>query len=312
MLTNLRFLLLFAFLLQGCSAGKMKITVSKNIVLEGIPSGSGIEKQDDLYYVIGDDSPYLYCLDNDFKTISKTLLLDTAIGGKGRIRKAEKADFESMEKTGENEFVILGSGSKSPQRDVFIRVLLQDSIIIEPLKAAGFYNSLRGLPQLKNSELNIEATAFSNNHLFLFNRKKNLIIKFDYNELMSYLKGERTFPTPEIKEFTLPKINGIEAGFSGATALLKEPKIIFTASVENTTNAYDDGEILGSFIGMIDLSFNVISSDIDYCLIPNTDGNLKVESVTIEEEISSGKTKVILITDDDKGNSRLLESELFW
>ncbi|MBK8681072.1 MAG: hypothetical protein IPN31_04040 [Bacteroidetes bacterium] len=110
----------------------------------------------------------------------------------------------------------------------------------------------------------------------------------------------------------MPKINGIEAGFSGATALKGEPKIIFTASVENTNNAYDDGEILGSVIGVIDISNNTISDAIIYCQIPNTDINLKVESVTVEEEIAKGKIKVILITDDDQGNSTILKSILEW
>ena len=130
--------------------------------------------------------------------------------------------------------------------------------------------------------------------------------------MLSYIKGEFIFPEPEIRQFLLPKINGIEAGFSGATALKDEAKIIFTASVENTDNAYDDGKILGSFIGIIDISNNTISETFDYCLIPNTDADLKVESVTIEEEISSKKTKVVLITDDDKGNSTIIKSLLLW
>src|SRR5690606_13507364 len=144
------------------------------------------------------------------------------------------------------------------------------------------------------------------------NRKKNLIIKFQYKALLSYIKGERDFPEPEIKQYSLPKINGIEAGFSGATALLGEPRIIFTASVENTDNAYDDGEILGSFIGMINISNNTISEVFTYCEIPNYEANLKVESVTVYEEIAPGKTKVVLITDDDRGNSIILESLLHW
>src|SRR5690606_20368636 len=133
-------------------------------------------------------------------------------------------------------------------------ILLKDSITVEKYDISNFYNNLRKLPIFKDSELNIEATAFHNNQIFLFNRKKNLIIKFQYKALLSYIKGERDFPKPEIKQYSLPIINGIEAGFSGATALLGEPRIIFTASVENTDNAYDDGEILGSFIGMIDIS----------------------------------------------------------
>ena len=290
----------------------MKITVSNYIKLENVPSGSGIVKSGDTYYVIGDDSPFLFSLDKAFKVISKTRLIDSDPSSDGRILKSVKPDFESLEMIGENELVVFGSGSKSPQRDVFIRILLQDSVIIERHAISEFYDNLRNLPIFKDSELNIEATAFYNDQIFIFNRRKNLIIKFEYKDLLSYIKGETAFPKPEITEFFLPKINGVEAGFSGATALKGQPKIIFTASVEDTDNAYDDGEILGSFIGLIDISNNTVSHSFDYCEIPNAEENLKVESVTVEEEISSGETKVVLITDDDLGNSIILEGVVLW
>lgn len=171
---------------------------------------------------------------------------------------------------------------------------------------------MRNLPIFKDSELNIEATAFSDGELYLFNRRKNLIIKFNYEHFVSFIKGECSIPELEIKEYSLPKMNGIEAGFSGATILKNQPKIIFTASVEDTINPYDDGEILGSFIGMIDLSNKTISNQIEFCQIPNTTENFKVESVTVKEEISIGETNVILITDDDQGNSMIIESVLLW
>ncbi len=290
----------------------MKITVLDKIKIEKIPSGSGIIKSEDKYYIIGDDSPFLFTLNKEFKVISTTGLLDTVNFSDKRITKSKKPDFEALELIGKNEVVVFGSGSKSPQRNIFMRILLKDSIIVEKYDISDLYNNLRNLPILNDSELNIEAAAFRNNQIFLFNRKKNLIIRFDYKDLLTYLKGEIAFPKPVIRQFLLPKINGIESGFSGATALKGEPKIIFTASVENTNNAYDDGEILGSFIGMIDISNNNISDQFNYCQIPNTEENLKAESVSIEKEISTGKTKVVLITDDDKGNSTIIKSILLW
>ncbi|MBP7398476.1 MAG: hypothetical protein KA954_02745 [Chitinophagales bacterium] len=305
-------LIFFTFFIQACNTPDMKITVADKIIIANIPSGSGIIKSGDAYYIIGDDSPFLFALNNEFKVTSQTQLLDAANFSDNRIIKSEKPDFEAVEMIGENEIVIFGSGSKSPQRNIFFRIVLKDSMIIEKHDVTDFYDNLRKLPILKDSELNIEATAFYNNQIFLFNRKKNVIIQFDYKNLLAYLRKEIAFPYPEIKQFILPKINGIEAGFSGATALKGEPKIIFTASVENTNNAYDDGEILGSVIGVIDISNNTISDAFIYCQIPNTDINLKVESVTVEEEIASGKIKVILITDDDQGNSTILKSILEW
>lgn len=290
----------------------MKITNINHTELENVPSGSGITKFNDAYYVIGDDSPYLFRLGKAFNTVDKTRLVASNNITNGRIIKSEKPDFESLERIGENEMVIFGSGSKSPERDIFIRVLFKESIEIEKYDISEFYNQLRSLPILQDSELNIEATAFFNKQIYLFNRRKNIIIKCKYKELLSYIKDEDTFPKIEIKEYLLPDIEGIESGFSGATILKNDPKIVFTASAEDTNNAYDDGEILGSLIGMIDITNDSLGEISDYCLIPNTEVNLKVESVSIEEEIASGKTKVVMVTDDDLGNSILIEGLLLW
>ena len=289
----------------------MTLTIVDEIQLEKITSGSGIIKSGEIYYVVGDDSPYLYSLNRDFKTISKTPLLDPADFSE-RILKSEKPDFEAMELIDENEIVVFGSGSKSPQRNVFLRILLEEPLKIEKYDISDFYNKLIQLPIFKDSELNIEATAFRNNQLFLFNRRPNLIIRFEYKDFLAYLSDGIDFPQPEIRQFSLPEINEIEAGFSGATALMDEPKIIFTASVENNQNAYEDGEILGSLIGIVDISDNTISESFEYCQIPNAGANLKIESVTVEKEISSGETKVVLISDDDQGNSTLLTGLLLW
>lgn len=289
----------------------MTLSIVDEIQLEKIPSGSGIIKSGEVYYVVGDDSPFLYSLDRDFKTISKTPLLDP-VDFSERILKSEKPDFEGMELIDKNEIVVFGSGSKSPQRNVFLRILLEEPLRIEKYDISDFYSKLIHLPIFKDSELNIEATAFRDNQLYLFNRRPNLILRFEYKDFLAYLHDGIDFPQPEIRQFSLPKINGIEAGFSGATALMDEPKIIFTASVENNQNAYEDGEILGSLIGILDISDNTISESFEYCHIPNAGANLKVESVTVHKEISSGETKVVLVSDDDKGNSTLLTGLLLW
>jgi len=290
----------------------MEFTVFERISVDTIPSGSGIIKTGNTYHIIGDDSPYLFSLNSEFEVITKSPLLDLLSISDNRILKSEKPDFEALELIGQHELVVFGSGSKSPQRDVFVRIELGDSMKIEKYEISGFYDNLRNLPIFNNSELNIEASAFHNNRIYLFNRRKNLIIQFDYPELLAYLRGEAAFPDPVIQEFDLPTINGIEAGFSGATTLQGEPTIIFTASVENTDNAYDDGEILGSYVGLIDISDHHIAESFQYCQIPNEGANLKVESVSVEKEVELGKAELVLITDDDKGNSIVLKGILSW
>lgn len=290
----------------------MEVQILTHKKLDNIPSGSGIAKTDHGYYIIGDDSPYLYFLNENFEVISKTLISDDQNFNGHRIIKAEKADFETLELIDDNELAIFGSGGKSPQRDVFVQVFLNQGMKVEKYDLTNFYNHLRNLPVLKDSELNIEASAFHEGHLYLFNRRKNIIFKLEYHDFLIFIKENGPLPVIEIQDYNLPTINGIEAGFSGATILKNQPKIIFTASVEDTDNSYDDGEILGSFIGVIDISNTSVSENFEFCQVSNSKAHYKVESVTIEEEISDGETKIVLITDDDQGNSTVLESVLFW
>lgn len=112
--------------------------------------------------MVGDDSPFLYALNREFKTISKTPLLDPADFSE-RILKSEKPDFEAMELIDKNEIVVFGSGSKSPQRNILLRIFLEEPLRIEKYDISGFYSKLIQLSQFKNSELNIEATAFRDN-----------------------------------------------------------------------------------------------------------------------------------------------------
>lgn len=88
-------------------------------------------------------------------------------------------------------------------------------------------------------------------------------------------------------------------------------KIIFTGSVEYTDTAYDDGEILGSFIGMIDISNNSLSESIDYCPVLNPGEILKIESNTVLDQ-KPGETEIMMITDDDQGSSMLIHGLLSW
>ena len=291
--------------LKNCSE-KMYITIEKNKTLTDFPSGSGIGYANKKLYAIGDDSPFLYVINTDFQIERKILLYEESEENfKGnRIKKKKKMDFETLEIISDKELVIFGSGSKSPQRDVFFRVILEETPIIEKYSISTFYEAIRKSDFLKNSELNIEATTYADGFLYLFNRANNVIIKTDYQE---FLKSLRTSGIPHLTfvRIKLPIIEGVEAGFSGAT-LLRGSELVFTASVEATNNAYNDGEIIGSLIGILDISSFKNVKIKNFVQIPNIKQNIKVESVAVTS-ISEKEGKLFLITDDDKGNTNLIK-----
>lgn len=288
----------------------MQFSISNQVTLNGIPSGSGIVIANDSYYIIGDDSPTLFVLNKNLEVIQKILLQDTNLADGKRIPKPLKADYEALELIDENELVVFGSGSKSPQRDVFIRVQIGDEPKTETYIITEFYSYVKSLEIFSDSELNIEAVAYRDGVLYLFNRTKNVILFFPYDAFLKYIQGASPLPSVQTRNITLPQLNGIEAGFSGAVALKHQSKILFTASVENTSNAYDDGEILGSFIGIMDITDGLSNTVVECCRIPETKHKLKVESIAIDHEGDDGKAQLILITDDDKGGSEIIKGVL--
>lgn len=290
----------------------ISIKVLNHRVLKGISSASGIIKIHDKYLIIGDDSPYIFSLSDKFDVISK-FPIDFQNNLKvGRIEKAIKKDFEAMELIGEQEIIIFGSGSKSPERDICNKISIKDFHILKTYNISEFYDKLRKLDILQDSYLNIEAVAYRDGNLFLFNRGQNCIFTFNYQELMEYFENLIPLPSFKINSYKLPEIGGIESGFSGATTLANHPFIIFTSSVEDTPNAYDDGEILGSFVGMIEIVEDGLSTTFKSVKFPSIQKTLKIESVTIKEEIKYGTTKIVVVTDDDIEESLILECELTW
>src|SRR5690606_20745831 len=140
-------------------------------------------------------------------------------------------------------------------------------------------------------------------------RRKNVIFTVNYKDFLGFIENNSPFPEIKFAEFKLPDINGIEAGFSGATAWGKS-KILITSSVEDTDNAYDDEEILGSFIGVISLDDNKINETINWVSIQNENKPLKIESIAVDNENSERDIDVVLVTDSDGDKSLILKGNL--
>ena len=84
---------------------------------------------------------------------------------------------------------------------------------------------------------------------------------------------------------------------------------MFTASVENTSDWIQDGEVLGSMIGFIPVSELKDGYEPD-CITLHDKGEailLKVESIVVSGELGNGEYDCILVTDSDGGESEFLE-----
>lgn len=290
------------------------VIVNDTFTHSNLPSGSGLAVVNDTVYVIGDDSPWLFKYSKDRK-ISEKLLLIEGFAPEGRIPKPVKPDFECMAQIQDRDetlLLIFGSGSKSPERDVLVKVVVQEPEITQRYSLTAFYDRLAQFSGGTRKGLNIEAAMVSGKELYLFNRADNAIFVTDWQEFLNTLPDKEAIRKLEIRHFkvSLPELKGVSAGFSGACLLPDTNKILFTATLEDTENWIADGEVLGSYLGVLDMSKPDKEKLVNIFLVLGKDGKPikdKLESVAILSAGENGDLELLAVADNDDGTSLLLE-----
>lgn len=309
---------LFAGFAWGQNNDQLKATVIKSHTLKNVPSASGIEHRKDMHYVIGDDSPWLFELDSNLNITRSILIHSNQIVEKGRIAKADKPDYESIVsfKWGKDkEFLIFGSGSDKNRNDL-VRVNIGGSgYSVKTLSLNDFYSEIRLQGGIAEADFNIEGAASWAEFLILMNRGTNQLILIDETQFVDYLKTQKDGKKPKpfkarFFNYNLPIEGGVQARFSGGTKVSSEDVLIFTASLENTTDWIADGAILGSYIGLIDLN-KLTNADVASVKVMQNGMAYKgkIESVDCID-VSKSKLKLTAVTDNDEGDSEFVEIEL--
>jgi hypothetical protein len=305
----------------------MKATIQRLHAYPNIPSASGMERIGNQLYVIGDDSPLLYVLDlASLKQVGHIRLFESNDFGSGRIPKPLKPDLECLtllDIDGQDHLAAFGSGS-APNRARGYTIRLpagkQEAAQVRQYSLQDLYMALQADKDLLGNEvLNLEAAATTPDQVLLLQRAAqagpNLLLSFNKPEFVAYFTQSRKgLPAYRAIPFHLPTLAGLEARFSGAT--VHDNRLFFTASVENTTDAILDGEVMGSFIGWIALA--ALQPDAGplrphTALVLNKKGEPykgKIESLLILDSPRAHTFRALAITDNDQGQSELLELEL--
>jgi len=258
--------------------------------INGIGAASGLFLHKNLLHIVGDNSGYL----NEYHTETRQLrkiqiLFDPSLNQLENIAKPLKPDFEILCQHGDKLY-ILGSGSTS-KRNLMIEYNLKTQQVIKHDLTAT-YSKLKTIANINDENFNLEGAIYTGTSWLLFNRgngteQKNGIFIIEGSNLTLATQA-RFFG------FKLPNINHIESTFTDAVLVKNE--IFFIATAEDTQSTYADGDILGSFIGSINLQ------TLKLTFSHKISGKHKFEGITL---LNQSKTSLSFLLCEDRDTEEL-------
>jgi len=269
---------------------KFQLTLLFKII--GLGSASGLIYQDNTIFAIGDNSSYLYEYHIDSNKLERHALAENS---EENIPKSIKPDFEAITKY-EDSLYIFGSGSTA-NRTIMVQVDAKSKSVIKSQDLSDLYLAMQSFGKIAEEDFNLEGAIFNGETWFLFNRgngktNKNVVFTIDGKNLANEFRIVAN-------EYKLPKIKGIRTSFTDA--ILVDDKIYFLATAENTDSTYNDGEVLGSIVGRIDVK----KMKIDFTKkITNTH---KFEGITLFKKTEK-EIEFLLCEDND---TEVLESNIY-
>lgn len=219
-----------------------KFTLEVLFHIIGIGSASGLIYKHNTLFIIGDNSGFLYEYAIPTETLQQHQIIKNA---SVNIAKSEKPDFEAITHFGDTLYVF-GSGSTEKRNKMIEINTLEKEIRTNDL--TDLYSVMQSFGAIKPEDFNIEGAVYTGKEWYLFNRGNSATAK---NVVFS-VQGKNLVNEFNIlsNNYKLPKIKGVRSSFTDAVIL--KDKIYFLATAEDTKSTYEDGEILGSFIGCID------------------------------------------------------------
>ncbi|WP_331353111.1 DUF6929 family protein [Cellvibrio sp. UBA7671] len=268
-----------------------------------LSAASGLVQVGNWLYVVADDENHLGLFARDGDCHGELIpLFSGDLPLELEERKTAKPDLEVLtlipvsKKYPNGALLALGSGSKEARHKGAIISFndqgeLGDAEIID---LALLYHELKE----EIGKINIEGAVIIDKDIILFQRgnkknKLNATIRFSLKQFYQYTltkdKKSKHKLNAIIRPYDLGEIAGVPLCFTDATTL-PDGTIIFTAAAENTSDAYLDGQCMGSIIG-------VINSQSDLHSIIAIDKIIKAEGV--EAQLVNNKIHLLLVTDAD-------------
>ena len=269
-----------------------KFTLELLFQIIGIGSASGLIYKDNSLLIIGDNSGFLYEYQMDSKILKRHPLLENPTEN---TLKKDKADFEAITHFGDSLYVF-GSGS-TEKRNKMIQVNATDKKIIATNDLTDLYAVMQNFGAIKPEDFNLEGAIYNGESWFLLNRgngssNKNVLFTIEGKNLTNDFAILSN-------DYKLPKIKGVRSSFTDG--ILVDNSIYFLATAEDTESTYDDGEVLGSLIG----SINLKTMKIDFT--QKISSTHKFEGLTL---YANSKERIEFLLCEDK-DTEVLETDIY-
>lgn len=269
-----------------------KFQLSLLFKIIGLGSASGLLFQNNTILAIGDNSSYLYEYQTETAKLQRHPLAENA---QENTPKAFKPDFEAITQYADSIY-IFGSGS-TENRNFMVQVDSKTKEVIKTQELTDLYLTMQSFAKIAPEDFNIEGVIYNGETWFFFNRGNGKIGK----NVVFTVEGKNLVNEFQIisNEYKLPKIKGVRTSFTDA--ILVDNKIYFLASAENSNSTYDDGEVLGTIIGRIDVK----KMKIDFT--QKISDTHKFEGITLYKK-SSNEIEFLLCEDND---TEVLEADIY-
>jgi hypothetical protein len=230
--------------------------------------------------------------------------------------KDAKLDLEaclSRSDNGEQMLVAFGSGSTPTRQRIVIVRWRDDEPQVQVIDGTRWYAALREATEFAGSELNLEgAIALDIDRIRLFQRGNgeprgdlqpvNATADLSWRALWQHLQKPDHVPPPPLEnivQYELGALEGVRLSFSDAE--LVGDVVLFSASAEGSGNAAEDGEIVGSVLGVID------ADGARWVRLTDEDGSPFAEKIEGLSVAGDDPREAFFVVDDDHDQP----SELF-
>jgi uncharacterized protein DUF6929 len=219
-----------------------------------------------------------------------------------RERKARKPDFEALCLLGALEGAPWGALLAVPSGSTPLRVrgalvpLGADGSPGGPVREVDF-QPLYAQLERELGPLNIEGAAVTGARLRLLNRGNgdagtDAVVDLDLDRVLRALEaGRPALPdvVRTVRRWELGRAGPVRLSFTDASPL-PDGRIVFTAAAEDTRDAYADGAVTGSAVG-------VLAPDGTPVFLDGVDAKVKLEGV--DARVESGRIHLLLVSDAD-------------